>query len=152
MQGLCSKMVGTPATLCSAPLAITSPTADVHIAASPLLEPKGCTSSLIANGATLAGMGYAAAAVCIGELVGKRLTPSRPLVSRCERESICEALARREREVFGLAQLTRVMKPEDIEFIIDAPGRLCSTRGTCVGASESPVQPTTHHLTSHAVR
>ena len=109
-----------------------------------------CTFSLSANGAVLAGMGHVAAAACIGELVGKPLMPSTPRMPRSQRDDMWKALARREQEVFGLAEPTQLL-PEDIESIVnDMWGRRCPHTGACIGGSETLVSLTTYCPVVHS--
>lgn len=138
MRRLRSKLDGAPAMPCSSQLVVHSATFASLKARPVLCEAEGRTS-ISAMGAVLAGMGHAAAAVCIGELVGKSLTPSRALMPRSQREDMWKALARREREVFGLTESMQLM-PEDIEFIVnDVWGRRCPKTGACIGGPESLV-------------
>ncbi len=84
-------------------------------------------------GAVRAALGHAAAAACLAHLAGQPLTPSPGLVTRAYRESQRDALATRERDVFGCDAPLEVW-PEDVEFLVnDVWGGRCALSGACIG-------------------
>ena len=101
----------------------------------PLLDERPIAPSvrLSAMPALLAGMGDAAASVCLCEIAGVPLVPTPGLFSRANRDDAHRAIVRRERDVFDCTEPPDVW-PEDVEYLaMEVWGARCVLSGKCHG-------------------